>query len=407
MSKPKVLFSEGSSLSARQALTVLGLSGYPVGICDPDLRCICRFSRFTRGYYPCPSFNEQPTEYLQAVADVCTSENYPVLLPVHEQAYLLAKFRGVIPAAMALADFSAFQKVQGKTAFALTLQALGLPQPPFQLFERAKEAQSIDTYPCYLKADFGTAGQGVWHLENAHQRDAFLEAHEADNGRFILQEQVEGALCQVQAVFDHGRLLGVHCTSTRGISVGGGHAARTSVNHPDVIAHVRRLGEALSWHGPIALDYIYGQSHRHPYYLEANPRLVEPLNAFYSGVNFPDLTIQAALGEAKLYAQTKIGQPGVRTHSTMAIALGSANSQGSRTKVARLLWQSLIHQEIFANSREDLTPFSQDIRSIIPFLVVTGQLLLDPRRAGQISDHSIGSYSLQAATVQKIETPAV
>src|SRR5438094_105620 len=69
----------------------------------------------------------------------------------------------------------------------------------------------------------------------------------------VVQEEVPGALCQAQAVFAHGHLLAVHCTQTRGVSVGGGHAARMGVDHPQVREHLVALGQSLEWHGPLAL----------------------------------------------------------------------------------------------------------------------------------------------------------
>ena len=58
-----------------------------------------------------------------------------------------------------------------------------------------------------------------------------------------------------------------------------------------------RSGQALQWHGPLTLDYLFDQETGRPTYIEANPRLVEPMNATLSGVNLADLTVRVALGE--------------------------------------------------------------------------------------------------------------
>ena len=42
----RVLVSDGSSTSAREAVTILGLSGHHVEVCDPSRYCLARFSRF-------------------------------------------------------------------------------------------------------------------------------------------------------------------------------------------------------------------------------------------------------------------------------------------------------------------------------------------------------------------------
>ncbi len=171
--RPKILLSEGSSLSARQTLTILGISGFNVGVCDPNPWCISRFSRFTKQFFRCPAFNDRPLDYVRFVTDTATRYGYQVLIPVHEQAYLLAKYKPQISTPMALADFPAYQKVQGKVAFAQTLKSLSLPQPVFQILDNPYQLANCFEYPFYLKTNFGTAGQGVWRIENAIQRESY------------------------------------------------------------------------------------------------------------------------------------------------------------------------------------------------------------------------------------------
>ncbi len=408
--RPKILLSEGSSLSARQTLTILGSSGYFVGVCDPNPQCVCRFSRFAKRYYCCPPFNDQPLDYVRFVADVAQRDGYRVLIPVHEQAYLLAKYNDLVSTPMALADFSAFEKVQGKVAFAQVLQGLSLPQPGFKVVENPRQLKDCAEFPFYLKTNFGTAGQGVWRIEDATQRDQVIAKMLSEDGatekQLLIQKPADGRLCQVQAIFNRGQLWASHCTQTRGASIGGGHAARMSVHHPVVFRHVGVLGHELGWHGPISLDYIYDESAAQPYYLEANPRLVEPMNAYLSGIDFPELVIRAALGTGRPMEQPLLGKPGVRSHSLMANQLGLASDGASRRDLIRTIIQAIKNQGIFEDSQEDLMPFALDPASTVPFLVVLAQLLINPRRANMLGKKTIDSYSLRANTIAGLqETP--
>jgi hypothetical protein len=88
-----VLFSEGSSLSARQALSALGPLGYRIDVCDPNPFCISRFSRFVRRFYRSPALGTDPAAYLKFVVDRLRKGRYDVLLPVHEQAFLFARIQ--------------------------------------------------------------------------------------------------------------------------------------------------------------------------------------------------------------------------------------------------------------------------------------------------------------------------
>jgi len=405
----RILLSEGSSLSARQTITALGQCGYLLDVCDPDPLCISRFSRFIRHYYHCPAIGTDPLGYLAFVLKQLARERYDVLLPVHEQAFLFAKVRDQLPGgvAVALADFDAFLQVQGKVAFARLMERLSLPQPPTRIIRSRAELEALDHFPCYLKANYSTAGRGVWRVADRGERDRValaLDQRDLLDGtrEMVVQEEAPGVLCQAQAIFAHGHLLAIHCTQTRGVSVGGGHAARMGVDHPVVRDHLVMLGQALRWHGPLALDYLFDETTGRPTYIECNPRLVEPMNATLSGVNLADLTVRVALGEVGVSDETLHGRPGVRSHSLLALLLGTADQGGSRREVLHTLLEGLRGRGEFAGSREDLTPLRLDPPSLIPLGVVSGQLLLSPRAAHRIATGAVNTYSLTAATIEMI-----
>src|SRR5260370_38102067 len=75
----RILLSEGSSLSARQAITVLGLAGHWIEICDSDPLCIGRFSRFVRRWHRCPGLGVDPEGYLAFVLDRTGNGGFDVL----------------------------------------------------------------------------------------------------------------------------------------------------------------------------------------------------------------------------------------------------------------------------------------------------------------------------------------
>jgi predicted ATP-grasp superfamily ATP-dependent carboligase len=378
-------------------------------VCDPNPLCISRFSRFVRRFYRCPAAGTDPLGYLAFVLNHLTQERYDVLLPVHEQAFLFAKVRDRLPSGMgiALAAFESFLQVQGKVAFARLMERLALPQPVTHLIRSRSELEAMERFPCYLKTDYSTAGQGVWRLTSRGERDRAALALEqrgllGGTHELVVQEEAPGVLCQAQAVFAQGQLLAVHCTQTRGVSVGGGHAARMGVDHPQVREHLAVLGRALAWHGPLALDYLFNEASGGPTYIECNPRLVEPMNATLSGVNLADLTVRVALGEMGALGETRYGRTGIRSHSLMAILLGVADQGASRGELLRTILQAIGSRGIFAGSREDLTPVGIDPPSLIPLGVVSGQLLLRPGVAHKIATGAVNAYSLSANTVETI-----
>ena len=78
-SKPlRVLLSEGSSTSAREAITCLALAGHEVDICDPDWHCLGRFSRLVRRFHRCPGLGVDPEGYLTFILDLISREHFDV-----------------------------------------------------------------------------------------------------------------------------------------------------------------------------------------------------------------------------------------------------------------------------------------------------------------------------------------
>lgn len=285
----RLLLSERSSLTSRETITALGPAGHGIDVMDPDPFCLARFSRWVRRVIRCPAMGADPDGYLEAVVAQLAREPYDVLLPTHEQAYLFAAMRDRIPdqVGLAVAGASAFARVQSKVEFAELLRELELPQPAS--FRLADPAELDDhPYPYWLKAAYSTAGQGVRRIQNRRERDEALAAMWPAPDGLLVQAPASGRYCQVQALFEHGRLVAVHTNTATATGMGGSAAARIAVEHAGPREHVARIGEALSWHGGITLDYFMDEPSR-PSYLECNPRMVEPGNAVASGVPLPEL----------------------------------------------------------------------------------------------------------------------
>src|SRR5207245_1999108 len=92
-------------------------------------------SRHVRWCHRCPPFAADPAGYLRTLLDVLRSGRHDVLLPVHDQVFLVARFRDLLADRVGLAvpEFEALAQVQSKASFSRLLDALGLPQPPTQI----------------------------------------------------------------------------------------------------------------------------------------------------------------------------------------------------------------------------------------------------------------------------------
>src|ERR1700730_17866448 len=91
--KPKILLSEGSSLSSREAITALGLAGHRVELVSSNPLCLGRVSRFISRVHRARASGADPDGYLASVIEIASARRIDARIPVHEQAYLFAAAR--------------------------------------------------------------------------------------------------------------------------------------------------------------------------------------------------------------------------------------------------------------------------------------------------------------------------
>ena len=211
----RIILSEGSSLSARQAISALGPTGARIEVCDPDPLCLGQFSRFVRAWHRCPRWNVDPVGYLRFLADRLAAERYDVLLAVHNQAVLLARFRDDLSrrVGLALPEFAALERLQSKAEFLRVRDGLDLLHPPTVLVRTRRELEAAGTPPCYIKLAHSTAGCGVWRVGDQGEMSAVADRLEAAgllDGRLevLVQQPAPGVLRVIQAVYQRGRLVG-------------------------------------------------------------------------------------------------------------------------------------------------------------------------------------------------------
>jgi hypothetical protein len=396
----RVLLSEGSSLSARETVTCLGPVGYHLEVLDPDPLCIARFSRWSRKVHRCPRPGTDPLGYLETVRAVAADRRIDALLPTHEQAWLFAASGPLLDGVpTAVADLASFHRVQSKVEFARLLDELALPQPEWRLVNSEADLAGLP-FPYWLKTAFSTAGRGVRLVVDEPSRDAAArELLELSAGPVMAQHPAAGQYGQVQGLFDRGRLVAAHTSVQTGTGIGPSAAARLSVDHPLARDHIAKVGEVLSWHGGLTLDYLHRDGI--PQYIECNPRTVEPGNATASGVNLPELQVRLTM-RGELPSEPAVGKAGVRTHGTLALILGAAAYENSRRAVIAEIVRAVSRRGCYRQSAEQLTPVVRDPTSAVALAFVIAHALSSPQRATRLASGTVTRYSITADTITRL-----
>jgi predicted ATP-grasp superfamily ATP-dependent carboligase len=401
----RVLVSEGSSTSAREAISVLGLSGHHVEVCDPSPWCLSRFSRLVRKFHRCPGLRDDPAGYLAFIEQRLTEAKFDVLLPTHEQGFLFARTRPRVEgrAGLALPSFASYRTAHSKAGFSRLLDRLRLPQPPTQIVRSAQQLREAIRFPAVVKTSVGTASRGIWFIRHAGDLEGAL--HDLGGDAFAdevrVQHLIAGTTEKAQSVFCRGQMLGFHAYRQVMAGVGGGEAIKQSVRRPVVRAHLEKVGQALDWHGALSIDYIMPDDGSAPLLIDCNPRLVEPMNAYRAGVDLVGLLLRISLGETP--AALPEGREGVLTHLAMQALLGCGARGGTRRDIARESVRLVAKRGPYAGSTEELTPAEADWMSAVPLAVTAALLLASPKSAIKLARDGFGAHLLDLKGIRMIE----
>jgi hypothetical protein len=167
------------------------------------------------------------------------------------------------------------------------------------------------------------------------------------------------------------------------------------VNRPVVRQHFEKIGHYLAWHGSLSIDYFWDGQTEQPSYIDANPRITEPMNTVVNGINLADLQVQLSLGRE--ISPLPAVQSALKSHSTIQALLGAAGRRYSRLDVLREIYRVTCKRGIYKDSREGMTPILQDMPSILTLAVVFTSLLLRPRNVERLVTKTIAYYSLGPA----------
>jgi len=397
----KVLLSDGSGLTARQVAGRLAESGHRVEVLSPDGLCLCRFTRHVRRVHRVPGYGADPLRWLDAALAVYRAGGFDVLFPTQEQVAVLSHAAGRLAGAgvrTAVPSFEAVRAVQDKVSASATLGALGVPQPRTVFAGSADDLRAWRSLPVFIKVPIGTATTGVRRVGSAAAlRTAAAELEAAGafaGGGVVAQEPAAGPLVMAQSVFARGEMVAAHANLRVREGTGGGASHKRSLDQPaEVIKHLESLGRSLRWHGGLSADAILTEAG--PVFIDVNPRLVEPGNAWRSGVDLTGALLDVARG-GQPEAQPP-GRPGVATHQLLLAVLGAgADGRGRRGAAAEIL-DAVAHRGSYRGSAEELTPVRGDPLAAVPVVVAAAAMLVRPALWRRLTSGSVAGYALTPA----------
>jgi predicted ATP-grasp superfamily ATP-dependent carboligase len=301
------LITFGRNRMAYTALRSLARRGIKVIAGDSFSPSMCFYSRYCHDRFVYPSPYLFPERFVETLARKARELNCRVLMPMHEEGFVIARYRDRLPPFLKvpLPDYDQIMNLHGKDRFYELAQRMNIPIPKTYFvgqMGKIEEIASRLSYPAVVKP---RRAHGSFGLRYVHSAQELKEAHDQLVNRFrfgpqetpIVQEYVAGAKHSVCMLFNRGRLR-AQCTFKflREFPIRGGTAVlRISVKNERMERIARRVLEHLQWHGIAEAEFTLTED-RGPVLMEINPRFWGSLyQGVASGVDFPYLLYRMAL----------------------------------------------------------------------------------------------------------------
>lgn len=296
----RVLVTYGWCRTAYVVAESLARAGYAVYGCDDSRWNMLSCSRHVRGSDVVSNPFREPERYVKDIAAIVRKRGIDILLPVHEDALAIRRFRGLLPDDLTVISpcLEDLLVAVDKLAIVRIAERAGVPVPrtcaPASPSEAMEAAASVDG-PVVLKTRRGNSGKGVLLVGSPAEVPAawkrIIRRFGLPAGREpLVQEFVEGDLYGSCFLASKGAVKAVFLEKYLRWKEGkfGTSVLREPVDWPLLAAHTRKIARELSWTGIGHLDFVGSRAADRAWLLEMNPRFWGAINmAVQNGYDFP------------------------------------------------------------------------------------------------------------------------
>ena len=310
----KAILTFGRAWSALSAARSLGKRGIDIVVGDEYEFAPAGLSKYAVDKFLYPNPDREPEAFLDTLEAVirkhkpADGEEY-VLMPVHKEAYLIARHRARFEPLirMALPSIEQIEQVHDKGTLARYCVQEGLPVPRTVVPESRQEfvtAAAGFTFPAFVKVRQSAAAVGVKKVGSAAEAvrvfDEFVSDLGLGDGSWpLLQEGIPGDDYCATFLFERGELrasMTYHNLRSYPVKSGTG-VLRETVQAPTIEAIGAELLTRLKWHGVAEIDFRWtGKEDSPAWLIEVNPRFWGGMpQAVEAGWDYPYLLYRLAV----------------------------------------------------------------------------------------------------------------
>jgi predicted ATP-grasp superfamily ATP-dependent carboligase len=284
----------------------LARAGFRVVAGGQQIPTMCHGVDGVVGEFAYPDPFADPDGYIAAIRESAERTGADVLLPVHEDIFVAARFRKDLPSGFRVLTppFEALMRVHDKLNLARLAQGTSIECPPTRLVQESADlARAIDAFgntPVIAKPRFGEGTSGVVKIASLAELRGRAAALDRIFRRepYIVQPFVRGVGIGVGCLVVGGlRVATCQHLRLREVPLGGGTSTARLTHWDETLVEPSfALMRAAGIDGIAMLEYRHDREADRFYLLDVNPRYWGGLSTHIeSGVDFPRLHLEAAL----------------------------------------------------------------------------------------------------------------
>lgn len=300
-----VILTYGWNRVSYNVLRNLSQHGIKVVVGDESKYNMCSMSKYSIDSFQYPSAFVHPEEFINKLLEIIEKHKPKVLIPCHEESFIIAKYRDRFPEKLIIpiSSYSTLMKAHDKISANRIAKLVNVPIPKIYNIHTLKELEdnkNIFQYPIVVKLSNSNASKGVFYAKDFQElKKIFIENFNETN-KLYLQEYVIGSGYGASFIYKDGQMISgfVHKRLIEKTHTGGVSTKRISIKNEKILNYGKSILDHLKWTGPAMVEFKYNEENNQAWFIEINARywgsLPLPIAA---GLNMPYIHYLSALNQ--------------------------------------------------------------------------------------------------------------
>jgi predicted ATP-grasp superfamily ATP-dependent carboligase len=309
MEKNKILLLDGQHKNTLAILRHLGrTSSYEIHVVSYQKTSISFYSKYAHKKLIITDPLIDGEVYIRDLLQLLKNDNYLALIPVSYISFLLCsshKESILKYTHLTIAREESVRTASSKIATYRLAQQLEIPYPDFIEVDHIDDIGMIEiSYPCVIKAPFEIGKTVVEYVNNKaeliEKYATLCKTYHFRDKLPIIQKYIQGDGAGFFAFYQHGicKSFFVHKRLREYPVTGGASTAAEGFYNSQVIEDGKKILDSLQWEGVAMVEFKKDNSTGLYNIMEINAKFWGSLDlALVSGVNFPQMMIDDALGK--------------------------------------------------------------------------------------------------------------